>query len=121
MLLLHIHREALGAGQLLAGRDFHVLVGDHTIQLHVGLHHGVLHEHAVLDHSTLLDLDAAEQHTVLYGALNEAAVGQDGVFHLGAGDITGGVVVTDLRVDRAALRQAMQLNFSQNRILTAAL
>ena len=31
MVLLHVHREALGAGQLLAGRDLYVLVGDHAI------------------------------------------------------------------------------------------
>ncbi len=33
VLLLHVHREALGAGQLLAGSDLHVLIGDNAIQL----------------------------------------------------------------------------------------
>ena len=74
--------------------DLYVLVGDHAIQLHVGLHHGVLHQDTVADHCALLDLDAAKEHTVLHGALNEAAVGQDGVFHLGAGDITGCLLYT---------------------------
>ena len=60
MLLLHVHREALGAGQLFAGGDLHVLVGDNAVQLHVGLDHGILHQDAVADHCALLDLDAAD-------------------------------------------------------------
>ncbi len=33
VLLLHVHREALGAGQLLAGSDLHVLIGNNAVQL----------------------------------------------------------------------------------------
>ena len=69
VVLLDVDREALGAGQLFAGGDLHVLIGDNAIQLHVGLDHGILHQDTVLDHSTLLDLDAAEQHAVLHGAV----------------------------------------------------
>ena len=32
MVLLDVDREALGTGQLLAGGDLHVLVGDHAVQ-----------------------------------------------------------------------------------------
>ena len=73
VLLLHVHREALGAGQLLAGSDLHVLIGNNAVQLGIGFHNGVLHEHAVLDDGTLLDLDTAEQHTVLHRALDDPA------------------------------------------------
>ena len=52
--------------------------------LHVLFHHGVLHQDAVADDGALLDLDAAEQHAVLNGALDGAAVGQQGVGHLAA-------------------------------------
>ena len=96
VLLLHVHREALGAGQLLAGGDLHVLISNNAVQLGIGFHNGVLHEHAVLDDGTLLDLDAAEQHAVLHRALDDAAVGQNGVGHLAARHIAGGVVVADL-------------------------
>ena len=43
VVLLDVDREALGAGQLFAGGDLHVLVGDNAVQLHVGLDHGILH------------------------------------------------------------------------------
>ena len=59
VVLLHVHREALGAGQLLAGGDLHVLIGNNAVQLGIGFHNGVLHEHAVLDDGTLLDLAPA--------------------------------------------------------------
>ena len=68
-----------------------------------GLDHGILHQDTVLDHSTLLDLDAAEEHAVLHGAFDDAAVGQNGIHDLGTGDVTGGVIVADLGVDGAAL------------------
>ena len=56
VLLLHVHREALGAGQLLAGGDLHVLISNNAVQLGIGFHNGVLHEHAVLDDGTFLTL-----------------------------------------------------------------
>ena len=96
-------REAGGARQLLAGGDLDVLVGDHVLHLHVLFHHGVLHQDAVADDGALLDLDAAEQHAVLHGALDGAAVSQQGVGHLAARHIAGGVVVADLGVDGAVL------------------
>ena len=103
VVLLDVDREALGAGQLFAGGDLHVLIGNDAVQLHVGLDHGILHQDTVLDHSTLLDLDAAEEHAVLHGAFDDAAVGQNGIHDLGTGDVTGGVIVADLGVDGAAL------------------
>ena len=32
----YARREALGAGQLFAGGDLHVLIGNNAVQLHVG-------------------------------------------------------------------------------------
>ena len=101
--LLNVDGEALGAAQLLVGGDADVLVRHDAVKLDASLHHGVLHQDAVLDDGTLLDLDTAEQHTVLDGALDDAAVGQQGVADVGAGDIAGGVVVADLGVDGALL------------------
>ena len=42
--LIHI---SLGAGQLLAGGDLHVLIGNNAVQLGIGFHHRLLHQHAV--------------------------------------------------------------------------
>ena len=59
------HREGIGAGQLLVLGDVDVLVGDDVLHIAVWLNNGILHQDAVLDNSALLDLAAAEQHTVL--------------------------------------------------------
>ncbi len=107
VLLLDVDGEALGAGQLLACGDLDVLISHNAIQLGIRFHHRILHQDAVLDDGTLLDLDTAEQHTVLDGALDDAAVGQQGVADVGAGDIAGGVVVADLGVDGALLGEEL--------------
>ena len=110
VVLLHVNREALGAGQLLASGHADILVGDDALQLRIGFHDGVLHQDAVLDDRTLLDLDAAEEHTVLDRALDDAAVGQQRVLHAGTVDVADGVVVADLGVDGAPLgEQSVQV------------
>ena len=113
MVLLNVNREALSAAQLLVCGDADILVRHDAVQLSARLHHGVLHQDAVLDDGTLLDLDAAEQHAVLHRALDDAAIGQNGVGHLAARHIAGGVVVADLGVDRALLGEQLFLQLPE--------
>ena len=110
MVLLNIDREALGTGELLVGGHTHVLIGDNAVQLSAWLHNGILHQDTVSDHSTLLDANAAEQHAVLHGALDDTAIGQQGIADGRAVDVAHGVVITDLGVDRALLgEQSVQV------------
>ena len=50
---------------------------------------------------SLSDLDTTEQNTILHITLDDASVCSHGIHHLGAVQISGRVVITDLGVDRA--------------------
>ena len=67
----------------------------------------VLHDDGVLHHSALGDLDAAEEDGVDDGALDDAAVGHQGVGALALVVVAGGHVVADLGVDRALRREQL--------------
>ena len=97
----HIHREGIAAAQLFACRDQHILIGYQILHIGVHFHHGILHQHAVAHHSALFHVYAAEQNAVFHRALNNAAIGDHRIAHLGPLHIAGGVVIAGFGVDGA--------------------
>ena len=87
------------AGQLAVIPDGNILVGDDVVQGDVLADDAALHHDAVAHNRSPADLDPAEDHAVLHLALDDAAIGHQGVGHLGRQTVLGGDLVPDLGVD----------------------